>query len=94
MPHGRLDSEVVAFKLLGIKMINRKRIQRRLKELGYKSNDKGDYWEKKRGSEDLCVSIGNEKVDIDLICHPYKEGYIFKEAKTTIGAIRIINRYD
>lgn len=73
-------------------MINKERIQKRLKELGYRSDDKGNFWEKKRGSEDLSVSIENNKVRVALVWHPYKEGWCFKEAKTTIGAIRIINK--
>jgi len=74
--------------------INKDRIQKRVKELGYtKSDGNGDRWEKKRGSEDLSVSIGNKQVCINLVCHPYKEGWIFKEANTTIGAIRIINEF-
>jgi hypothetical protein len=76
-------------------MINKERIQKRVKELGYTQSDyEGNHWEKKKGREDRTVSIGKERVYIDLVCHPYKEGWIFKEAKTTIGAIRIINKYD
>jgi hypothetical protein len=76
------------------KKIDKERIQKRLKELGYKQcDDKGNVWEKGHFGDDLTVGIRKDKVDIDLVCHPYKEGWIFKEAKTTIGAIRIINKY-
>jgi hypothetical protein len=76
--------------------INKDRIQKRVKELGYKSSDdKGEYWEKRnhRG-EDLSVSIGKDEVEINLVCHPYKEGWDFRKAKTTLGAIRIINKFE
>jgi hypothetical protein len=77
-------------------MIDKARIQKRAKELGYKSSDdKGDYWEKENNKgEDLSVSIRKDEVEIGLVCHPYKEGWIFKKAKTALGAIRIINKFE
>ena len=76
-------------------MINKERIRRLVKELGYETTDsKGDHWTKEHYDGDLSIAIGSRKVDIDLVCRPIREGWALKEAKTTIGAVRIINRYN
>jgi hypothetical protein len=76
-------------------MINKERIRKLVKELCYEqTDDKGDCWTKVYYDGDLSVRIGSKKVKVDLVCRPIREGWIFKEANTTIGAVRIINGYN
>lgn len=76
-------------------MINKERIRRLVKELCYEPTDsKGDHWTKEHFDGDLSVCIGSKKVKVDLVCRPIREGWVFKEANTTIGAVRIINGYN